>query len=61
MYFVIYDYTQHHILHTIYWAMGQGLGPLAQGPRYTGDYANYISYTIYHILDIIYCRIETRH
>ena len=34
MYFVIYDYTQHHILHIIYWARGQGPGPLAQGPRY---------------------------
>ena len=28
---------------------------------YTGDYANYILYTIYHILATVYYRIETRY
>ena len=29
--------------------------------QYIGDYANYVLYTIYHILDILNYRIETRH
>ena len=84
MYFVIYDYTQHHILHIIYWAWGHGQdmvytwrvnfisGLNLWNPRYyeisiifdklyTGDYADYILYTIYDILDTVYYRIETGH
>ena len=34
MYLIIYNYAQNHILHIIYWAGGQGPGPLAQGPIY---------------------------